>query len=91
MHGENEPIPMNRDIRVDCIIDREDFSWFEKEPYRSILPFEKDTIITYEGRLLQFDLYTSHRVTGDGLSFGVVLDDCRVVLIDGEPILAPVQ
>lgn len=81
---------MDRTIKTHCIIDREDFSWSEKEPYRSVLPqLEKDTVVTYEGRLLEFDLYATHRVIGVGVRFGITLEDCRIVSIAGEPILQP--
>ena len=86
-----EPIPIPRYFGVTCVIDKEDFSWFEKkEPYRSIVPqLHKNILITYEGILSTLRRSSSHAILGIGLSWGMTLEDCRVVAVDGEPILHP--
>ena len=86
-----EPIPITRRFSVTCVIDKEDFSWFEKkEPYRSIVPrLHENTLITYEGRLSILRRSSSHTILGIGLSWTIALEDCRVVSVDGEPVLHP--
>ena len=88
----NEPIPIRRIFRVACIIDRQDFHWFEnREPYRSVLPLAENNIVTYEGVVVELLGWSTERFVDLVNRWDFVLEPCRIVSVNGEPVLQPID